>query len=38
MEEKVLLSNKTEITDENFKKLMWYEKIYKELPLMILKL
>lgn len=38
MEEKVLMKNKTEITDENFKKLMWYEKIYKELPLIILKL
>lgn len=38
MEEKILLSNETEITDENFKKLILYEKICKELPIIILKL
>lgn len=38
MEEKVLIRNKTEITDENFKKLIWYDRICKELPVIILKL
>lgn len=38
MEEKKLLSNETEITDDNFKKLMMCEKICKELPLIILKI
>ncbi len=38
MEEKVLFSNETKITDKNFKKLIMYEKICKELPLIIFKL
>lgn len=38
MEEKVLVSNETQITDSNFKQLMLYEKIYRDLPIIILKL
>lgn len=38
MEEEILVSNETKITDSNFKQLMLYEKIHKELPIIILKL
>ena len=38
MEEKVLVSNETKITDSNFKQLMVYEKIYRDLPIIVLKL
>lgn len=38
MEEKILVRNETKITDSNFKQLMMYEKLYKDLPFIILKL
>lgn len=38
MEEKVLVSNETKITDSNFKQLMMYEKIYRDLDIIIIKL
>lgn len=38
MEEKILFSNETEITDTNFKKMMFYKKFYNQIHITTLKL
>lgn len=38
MEEKLLLSNETKITESNFKTMMIYKKFYQDLPIIVLKI